>query len=120
MAASVSQGDDDEDMSDAVQFSSASSMPSSSSAASSMPAVVAGPPTEFRTTTTFVSLGLSPLTQRALNEDFKYATMSIVQAACIPIALQGKDIVAKAKTGTGTKKSLHDLRVFALRCFFFG
>ena len=27
--------------------------------------------------------------------------MSIVQAKCIPTALAGKDIVAKAKTGTG-------------------
>ena len=55
----------------------------------------------FKTAETFRGLGLSPLTQRSMDEEFRYETMSIVQAKCIPTALAGKDIVAKAKTGTG-------------------
>ena len=55
----------------------------------------------FQSGQTFASLNLSAPTMRALNEDFQYSAMSIVQAACIPTALQGTDIVAKAKTGTG-------------------
>lgn len=55
----------------------------------------------FKTEQTFASLNLSAPTMKALNEVFGYSTMSLVQAATIPVALQGKDIVAKAKTGTG-------------------
>lgn len=55
----------------------------------------------FKTQTTFASLGLSAKTAQSLRDEFRYETMSIVQSQCIPVALTGKDIVAKAKTGTG-------------------
>jgi len=80
------------------QFASASAASAPASASSHTPA---GPPASFKTDETFRALNLSPQTQRALDEDFKYATMSIVQAKCIPVTLQGADVVAKAKTGTG-------------------
>lgn len=55
----------------------------------------------FGTSDTFESLKLSAPTLKALHDDFGYKTMSVVQAACIPLALKGLDLVAKAKTGTG-------------------
>lgn len=55
----------------------------------------------FLTTSAFASLPLHPGSQRALREVFGYAQMSRVQAECIPLALQGHDVLAKAKTGSG-------------------
>jgi len=49
----------------------------------------------------FSSISLSPLTKRALAEGFKYELMTEVQAATIGPMLAGKDVVARAKTGTG-------------------
>jgi len=53
------------------------------------------------TSASFASLGLSPLTARAVAEVLRYETMTLVQEATLPVALQGKDVIAKAKTGTG-------------------
>ena len=50
--------------------------------------------------TTFDSLGLSPKTLRAV-EDLGYETPTPVQEKAIPLALEGRDIIAAAKTGTG-------------------
>jgi len=33
--------------------------------------------------------------------DLGYTTMTPIQEACLPLALDGKDIVAQAKTGSG-------------------
>lgn len=49
----------------------------------------------------FSSLAISANTKRAITEVMKYASMTPVQAAAIPMVLQGNDIVVKAKTGTG-------------------
>lgn len=49
----------------------------------------------------FSSLPLSGVTARVLRDDFRYDLMSATQAQCIPVALAGRDIVARAKTGTG-------------------
>ena len=48
----------------------------------------------------FASLGLSPRVTCAL-ERLGYATPTPVQAAAIPRALQGRDVLARAQTGTG-------------------
>ncbi|MFD1623952.1 DEAD/DEAH box helicase [Azospirillum griseum] len=48
----------------------------------------------------FAELGLHPLVLKAL-EAFEYTTATPVQAAAIPPALQGRDILATAETGTG-------------------
>ncbi|CBS87699.1 DEAD/DEAH box helicase [Azospirillum lipoferum] len=49
---------------------------------------------------TFSELGLHPLVLKAL-EAFEYTTPTPVQLAAIPPALQGRDILATAETGTG-------------------
>jgi len=48
----------------------------------------------------FDSLGLSPVLLRALAEQ-GYAAPTPVQAAAIPVALSGRDLLAGAQTGTG-------------------
>ena len=53
----------------------------------------------------FESFGLSEATMRAVRN--KHYTISTpVQAGCIPPMLAGKDVIAKAPTGTGI---LHDI-----------
>ena len=48
----------------------------------------------------FASLSLSPPTLANLQQ-LGYTTMTPIQAASLPIALQGKDLIAQAKTGSG-------------------
>jgi len=48
-----------------------------------------------------VTSRLSANTLRALNEKFRFTFLSKVQAATLPIVLEGKDVFAKAKTGSG-------------------
>jgi ATP-dependent RNA helicase DDX56/DBP9 len=48
---------------------------------------------------TFESFQLDPRLLKAIISQFK--TPTLVQAATIPLALKGKDIVARAKTGSG-------------------
>lgn len=49
----------------------------------------------------FDSFNLSPPTIKALHEDLGYEKMTVVQEATLPACLDGKDVLAKAKTGTG-------------------
>ena len=49
----------------------------------------------------FASLPLSDKTKRAVLEILRYETCTQVQAQTLPLALEGKDLIAKAKTGTG-------------------
>ena len=53
------------------------------------------------TEVTFDSLPISALTKRAIAEVMGYAVCSAVQAQTLPVILQGHDVIAKAKTGTG-------------------
>lgn len=53
------------------------------------------------TSAAFASLKLSAATQRAIHEVLGYETMTAVQEQTLPVALAGKDVIAKAKTGTG-------------------
>jgi ATP-dependent RNA helicase RhlE len=48
----------------------------------------------------FTSLGLAPELLKALTE-FGYTTPTPIQAQAIPIALEGRDLMAGAQTGTG-------------------
>ena len=52
------------------------------------------------TPTTFAELGLPEALLRAL-ADVGYETPSPIQAACIPLLLEGNDIIGEAQTGTG-------------------
>jgi len=49
----------------------------------------------------FAALTISSESKRALGDVFKYTNMSAVQSQTLPIIMQGKDCLAKAKTGTG-------------------
>ncbi|MGH8212480.1 MAG: DEAD/DEAH box helicase, partial [Rhodanobacteraceae bacterium] len=49
---------------------------------------------------TFESLGLAPALLRALSEQ-SHATPTPIQAAAIPLVLEGNDLLASAQTGTG-------------------
>jgi len=48
----------------------------------------------------FDECGISPLTVKAL-ADAGYLQTTVVQEAALPICLEGKDVLVKAKTGTG-------------------
>lgn len=52
------------------------------------------------TNKTFDSLGLSPATIKAVKK-IKYTAPKPVQAEVIPLALNGKDVIASAQTGSG-------------------
>ncbi|XP_066145102.1 probable ATP-dependent RNA helicase DDX10 [Euwallacea fornicatus] len=52
------------------------------------------------TVTTFSALPLSPKTMKALKES-KFTTLTEIQKASIPLALQGKDILGASQTGSG-------------------
>jgi superfamily II DNA/RNA helicase len=53
------------------------------------------------TSASFAALPLSQPSQRAISEVLGYEQMTLVQEQTLPVALEGKDIIAKAKTGTG-------------------
>ena len=74
------------------------------------PAARAAPHAASRTSSTtrahmtasrFAELPISPLTKRAIAEVLGYETCTLVQAQTLPVALTGRDVIAKAKTGTG-------------------
>ncbi|CAN1309255.1 DEAD-box ATP-dependent RNA helicase 31 [Linum perenne] len=48
----------------------------------------------------FDQCSVSPLTLKAI-KDAGYENMTVVQAATLPVILKGKDVLAKARTGTG-------------------
>jgi len=52
------------------------------------------------TAPTFTELGADPLISAALAEDGIHTAFPI-QAQCMPLALEGKDLIGQAKTGTG-------------------
>ena len=56
--------------------------------------------TEASTAATFADLGLSDSLLKTLTE-IGYESPSPIQAACIPILLDGRDIIGMAQTGTG-------------------
>lgn len=77
---------------------------SSNSTASSRPAAEPTPSgvltTEDRTTTTFSDLGLLPALCDACSS-LGFKNPSQIQQECIPYALEGKDIIGLAQTGSG-------------------
>ena len=67
------------------------------------PAAAPAPPAPslLQSTTRFASLPLSPQTQQAMAQGFGYEYCTPVQEKSIPVALQGYDVLARARTGTG-------------------
>ncbi|CAO2170657.1 unnamed protein product [Urochloa humidicola] len=61
---------------------------------------VGGVDGSYLTETRFDQCAISPLSLKAV-KDAGYERMTRVQEATLPIILQGKDVLAKAKTGTG-------------------
>ena len=55
--------------------------------------------------TTFASLDLHPLLLKAL-EDLKFKHPTLIQSTAIPLAFKGKDILARARTGTNLLMNL--------------
>lgn len=58
------------------------------------------PESLIETATKFSEIPLDARLQRAL-ADLQYAHPTLVQAKAIPLALEGRDILARAKTGSG-------------------
>ena len=56
--------------------------------------------TESSTAQSFADLGLSPSLLKTLT-DIGYESPSPIQAECIPVLLQGRDLIGQAQTGTG-------------------
>ncbi|KAJ6404339.1 hypothetical protein OIU84_012508 [Salix udensis] len=54
----------------------------------------------FMSETRFDQCSISPLSLKGIN-DAGFEKMTVVQAATLPAILKGKDVLAKAKTGTG-------------------
>eukprot|EP01041_Mallomonas_annulata_P013473 gene13473-28545_t len=71
----------------------------STSASSSTPAPKAE--NVYSSSELFSNLSIAIETRRAIAEVMKYTHMTPVQAATLPVILQGDDCLAKAKTGTG-------------------
>ncbi|KAH1204655.1 DEAD-box ATP-dependent RNA helicase 31 [Glycine max] len=55
--------------------------------------------------TRFDQCSISPLSLKGV-KDAGYEKMTVVQEATLPVILKGKDVLAKAKTGTGKNSSL--------------
>ena len=53
------------------------------------------------TTHKFSDLNISASSRKALAEVFSYEFMTVVQHETLPLIMEGKDVLAKAKTGTG-------------------
>eukprot|EP01134_Creolimax_fragrantissima_P003989 CFRG3989T1 len=69
------------------------------------PAVVQRPrstsPNRITEGVEFSSLTINPLSMRAINEVFNFTHMTPVQSMTLPAILEGRDVLAKARTGTG-------------------
>lgn len=88
---------DDEDREVAFEKETAS-FPSSSNDTS--PSSSPGGTNSYLTDTKFDQYSISPLSLKALKVA-GYEKMTVVQEATLPVILKGKDVLAKAKTGTG-------------------
>lgn len=73
--------------------------PTPSSASSSFTSAAAQ--TQIAPIADFKELNLNPHLVSALETDFKFQSLTPIQSRCIPAALQGRDLLAEAKTGAG-------------------
>ncbi|XP_071726565.1 DEAD-box ATP-dependent RNA helicase 31-like [Rutidosis leptorrhynchoides] len=89
------EGSDDfeDDGDDDVVLEKSDSMPS-------LPRISTDGNESYLSETRFDECSVSPLSLRAI-KDAGYEKMTIVQEATLPVILEGKDVLAKARTGTG-------------------
>ncbi|KAK1948302.1 DEAD-box ATP-dependent RNA helicase 25 [Phytophthora citrophthora] len=81
---------------------SAASVSASASAPASAPVETSKPTNlDYLSDVLFASLDISDKTKRAIVEDLKYERLTNVQNETFPHILEGKDVLAKAKTGNG-------------------
>lgn len=73
----------------------------SSESSDEEPLVIGGKKPSHLTQVRFDNFKVSPLTLKALHEVAGFDTMTAVQNETLPVILKGKDVLAKAKTGTG-------------------
>ncbi|GAA5932019.1 RNA-dependent ATPase RRP3 [Sporobolomyces koalae] len=84
----------------ASPVASTSTLAASTASSHAQPATSTLLSTEERTTATFASLGLLPALCDACSS-LGFTAPSQIQQECIPYALQGKDIIGLAQTGSG-------------------
>ncbi|RVX10073.1 hypothetical protein VitviT2T_023778 [Vitis vinifera] len=91
--------DDDDDDHDEVLKKNASSL-FGAAAKEAVPRSSTGKSDSYLSETRFDQCPISPLSLKAI-KDAGYEKMTVVQEATLPVILKGKDVLAKAKTGTG-------------------
>ncbi|KAL3536715.1 hypothetical protein ACH5RR_000081 [Cinchona calisaya] len=94
--------DDDvgNEVGDAIETQSAFSQLGSEGTTRASPSSSAEGSDSYLSETRFDQCFISPLSIKAL-KDVGYEKMTVVQEATLPVILKGKDVLAKAKTGTG-------------------
>ncbi|XP_023004945.1 DEAD-box ATP-dependent RNA helicase 31-like [Cucurbita maxima] len=97
-----SASDDDEDEDDSLLRKSTSALFPSGANVSDMdqPRKSPGSSGSYLSETRFDQCSVSPLSLKGI-KDAGYEKMTVVQEATLPLILKGKDVLAKAKTGTG-------------------
>ncbi|XP_021748836.1 DEAD-box ATP-dependent RNA helicase 31-like [Chenopodium quinoa] len=96
-----SEEDSDEEDEEVVVRSRSSLFADKGANSSSGPSSIDGGGADsYLSETRFDQCSISPLSLKAI-KDVGYEKMTMVQAATLPVILKGKDVMAKAKTGTG-------------------
>ncbi|KAL8268568.1 hypothetical protein R6Q59_002366 [Mikania micrantha] len=91
--------DDDDDEREIIDLDDEGGMPGKS-AALNPPRTSPDGSESYLSETRFDQCAVSPLSLKAI-KDAGYEKMTIVQEATLPVILKGKDVLAKARTGTG-------------------
>ncbi|XP_058095976.1 DEAD-box ATP-dependent RNA helicase 31-like [Magnolia sinica] len=92
--------DEEDDVKDV--FKGVSSLPQllEEESAQPLPKTSAGKSDSYLSETRFDQCSISPMSLKGIKAA-GYERMTVVQAATLPVILKGKDVLAKAKTGTG-------------------
>ncbi|KAJ9563392.1 hypothetical protein OSB04_008552 [Centaurea solstitialis] len=91
---------DDDDVDDGDDEVVGNGPPKSQDGPSSSPRISPDGSESYLSETRFDQCAVSPLSLKAV-KDAGYERMTIVQEATLPVILKGKDVLAKARTGTG-------------------
>ncbi|OVA11435.1 Helicase [Macleaya cordata] len=99
---SEDSGEDSEESSDEDNLKGLGSLSglAKGNAAQTIPKVSSGDTGSYLSETRFDQCSISPLSLKGI-KDAGYERMTIVQEATLPVILKGKDVLAKARTGTG-------------------